>query len=92
VQGRDEERKGEKSTKKRKHGSKEDKYDHKGKLKHRKDEKRKHGLKGDYKKNSKHKHREEVEEEKEYSNDESDELSEGSGIFFLSVIKSCCQC
>lgn len=83
VQGCDEECKREKFLKKWKYGLKEDKYDYKGKLKYMysKEEKWKYGLKEDYKKKLKYKYREEVEEEKEYSSDESDELFEGLGIF-----------
>lgn len=78
ADGRDEERKGERISKKRKHGLKGDKYDRKKKSKHSKDEKRKHGLKDDHKRKTKHKHMDEVEEEEEYSSDESNKSSEDS--------------
>ena len=82
VQGSDGERRSEKSSKKRKHGSKEDSYDRKGKSKHR-DEKRKHGMKDGQKRKSKHKYSDE--EEEEYS---SDGTSEDSGI----VCVACSRC
>jgi hypothetical protein len=74
VQGSDGERKSEKSSKKRKHGSKEDR---KGKSKYR-DEKRKHGVK---ERKSKHKYSDDDEEEKEkeYSSDETSDDSGTSG-------------
>ncbi|KAG0566602.1 hypothetical protein KC19_7G076500 [Ceratodon purpureus] len=70
VEGSDGERK---SGKKRKHGSKEERADRKGKSKHR-DEKRKHGGK---ERRSKHKRSDEEEVGKEYSSDEASEDSEG---------------